>query len=191
MTVVGPLLEYSNALILPLAIIEGPVVTILAGFLCAQGHLDWLTAVGLLLCGDLIGDLLCYAIGRASVGRLADIPKRRGTGYTIGAELRHRLTNSSAKMLLIGKWTHSIGFAVLIGSGMLRVPLLKFVVVNFLATLPKVLLLFALGYLGAEADVLLWPRAAVAVPVLAAVGIACIILIVRRDGGLPFGTPRR
>jgi membrane protein DedA with SNARE-associated domain len=191
MTVVGPLLEHGSTLILLLAIIEGPIVAIVAGFLSAQGSLDWRAALGLLLGGDMIGDLLYYAIGRAGTGPLAYVPKCLGVGRTISAELRHRLTDNAAKVLVIGKWTHSIGFVVLIGSGMLRVPLPKFVLVNFLATLPKISLLFTFGYFAADADQLLAHHAAVALPVLAVVGLACVVFIVRRRGGLPFGPRRR
>ena len=49
-------------------------------------------------------------------------------------------------MLLIGKWTHSLGCVVLIGSGMLRVPLPRFILVNLLATVPKSAVLFGFGY---------------------------------------------
>ena len=49
-------------------------------------------------------------------------------------------------MLVIGKWTHTIGCVVLIGSGMLRLPLPRFILINLLATVPKSAVLFGIGY---------------------------------------------
>ena len=53
-------------------------------------------------------------------------------------------------MLVIGKWTHSIGCVVLIGSGMLRLPLPGFILVNLLATVPKSAVLFGFGYFAGD-----------------------------------------
>ena len=52
-------------------------------------------------------------------------------------------------MLFVGKWTHSLGCVVLIGSGMLRVPLPRFMLMNLLATIPKSAVLFGFGYFAA------------------------------------------
>ena len=49
-------------------------------------------------------------------------------------------------MLVIGKWTHTIGCIVLVGSGMLRLPLPRVYPDNLLATVPKSAVLFGIGY---------------------------------------------
>jgi membrane protein DedA with SNARE-associated domain len=83
-------------------------------------------------------------------------------------------------MLCIGKWTHSIGWVVLVGAGMLRVPLPGFILVNLLATLPKSALLFGLGYFVGEDYPLLERHSGVLLLVLAAAGMACVVLTLRR-----------
>ena len=146
MTLDGVLIAYGSALILPLAVIEGPFVSIMTGFLAAQGYFVWYWAVVLLVCGDVIGDVIAYRIGQASGTPLAGLARRAGLVRVLSPELQRGLTGNAARMLCIGKWTHSIGWVVLVGSGMLRVPLQRFIVVNLLATLPKTAVLFGLGY---------------------------------------------
>ncbi len=67
MTLGDFLIAHGGALILPLAVIEGPVVSIVTGFLAAQGCFSWYWALILLVCGDLIGDIIYYAIGRTGI----------------------------------------------------------------------------------------------------------------------------
>ena len=150
-TLDGFLIAHGSALILPLAVIEGPVVTILTGFLSAQGYFDWYWALCLLVCGDLIGDLIYYWIGRTGRTPLAGLGRRLGAApRRARPSCNDGLTHNAAKMLFIGKWTHSIGWLVLIGSGMLRLPLPRFMLVNLLATIPKSAVLFGVGYFAGD-----------------------------------------
>jgi membrane protein DedA with SNARE-associated domain len=181
-TLDGVLIAYGSVLILPLAVIEGPVVSVVAGFLSARGYVVWYWALCLLVCGDLIGDVFCYWVGRTGSATLARFGRRMGAGRVVSPELQEDLRHNAARMLFIGKWTHSIGFLVLVGSGMLRLPLARFIVVNLIATLPKSAALLALGYFAAAA----WPAFAahstVATIALGAVGVAAIALTLRRAG---------
>jgi membrane protein DedA with SNARE-associated domain len=181
-TVEGFLIQYGSALLLPLAVIEGPIVSVVAGVLSAHGYFDWYSALGLLVCGDLIGDLIYYYLGRTAQTPLTTLGRRLSLRSTPSPELQGRLERSATKMLFIGKWTHSIGFLVLIGSGMLRVPLAKFMLVNLLATLPKSTLLFGIGYFFAGYFPFFEHHAVLATIILCVIGGSAILLVVRRAG---------
>ena len=58
------ILTYSYWIILPLSIIEGPVVILFASFLASTGLLDISVVYLLGLLGDIIGDELHYLLGR-------------------------------------------------------------------------------------------------------------------------------
>ncbi len=184
MTLGGLLIAHGSALILPLAVVEGPVVSVAAGVLAEQGAVAWYWAVCLLVCGDLLGDIACYCLGRTGGGPLAALGRRFGLRATLSGDLRHRLTHNATRMLVIGKWTHSVGGLVLIGSGMLRVPLRRFLVVNLLATIPKTAVLFGLGYFAGQYYPLLRRHFASETAVLCAIGVAAIALVLRRAGGI-------
>jgi membrane-associated protein len=180
LTIDGFLMAHGSALILPLAIIEGPVVTILTGFLTAQGYFDWRWALCLLMCGDLIGDLLYYCLGRSVSTPIARLGRFLGMSNVISDELRHGLTHNATRMLLIGKWTHSIGFLVLVGSGMLRLPLRRFVRVNLLATVPKSAVLFGFGYFAGDYYPLFARHFVLGTILLCAAGTGIIQLTLRK-----------
>ena len=173
------LIAHGGLLLLPLAVIEGPIVSVIAGFLSARGYLDWYWALSLLVCGDLIGDVIYYWIGRSGRAPLAGLG-RRFMRAEPSAELTHGLRRNASRMLLIGKWTHSIGALVLMGAGMIRLNLAKFMLVNLAATLPKSGVLFGLGYFAWTYYPLLARHLLFGSVLLFLVGSAAILLILRR-----------
>lgn len=138
---------YGYAALLPLAVIEGPAVTVFAAFLAAQGLLDVGMVYAVVVAGDLLGDLLYYTAGRFLLQRMVTW---RGAWavrlrHRVGV-LAHRIRARAGAMLLFGKLTHSAGFAVLLSAGAARVPIRQFMAYNLLGTLPKSLLLVIIGY---------------------------------------------
>ncbi len=185
----GFLVTYGGALILPLSLVEGPFVAILTGFLSAQGYFAWYVAIGLLLGGDLIGDVLYYWLGRSGAAPLARVARWLGVRREISPQTQRGLTENAVRMWLIGKWTHSIGFIVLIGSGMLKLPLPRFVIVNVLAAIPKVALLFGIGYFAGDHLPRLERHLVLITTLLCALGVAAIVLVLRRAGRARAGEP--
>jgi membrane-associated protein len=176
------LIAHGSALILPLAVIEGPIVTVIAGFLSARNYFAWYWALCLLISGDVIGDLLYYWVGRTAGSPLARLSARFNLRCVPSPELRHDLVQNAGKMLLIGKWTHSIGFAVLIGSGMLRVPPGRFLLVNVIGSIPKTAVLFGIGYFAAYGSPFFERHTILAAVMLCVLGLSAIMLIIRRAG---------
>jgi membrane protein DedA with SNARE-associated domain len=175
----GFLIAHGSALILPLAIVEGPVVTLVTGFLAAQGFVAWYWAVAMLLCGEVLGDLLYYWIGRTGATPLGFLGRRLGIPPP-DERVQRGLTENATKMLLIGKWTHAVGFFVLVGSGILRVPLPKFILVNLLAGAPKIALLFLLGYFAGTYYPYILHHGYIAAIVLCVVGVAGLLYVLWR-----------
>jgi membrane protein DedA with SNARE-associated domain len=181
-TLAGFLIAYGGVLVLPLSVIEGPVVSVVTGFVTARGYFDWYWALLLLVCGDLIGDLIYYWIGYRGGAPLARIGSYLGLRGGISPELRRDLTQHAGKMLLIGKWTHSIGCVVLIGSGMLRLPLPRFLLINLLATIPKSAVLLAVGYFIGQNFPLIEDHVMLATLLLGFIGMAAAAVVLRRTG---------
>ncbi len=139
------LLAHVYEVLLPLSVFEGPIVTITGGFLVATGHLQFLPVFAIVVLGDVIGDALFYAFGRFVGARMlttwagpTSLEKARG--------LERRFRRKADQTLVIGKLTHTIGAMVLIVAGMVKLPFPRFMTVNFLATLPKSLVLLVIGY---------------------------------------------
>jgi membrane protein DedA with SNARE-associated domain len=156
---------YGYAALLPLAVVEGPAVTVFAAFLAAEGVFSLVAVYAVVVLGDLLGDMLYYAVGRWMIGRwtrarpmgrpLMGRPTDRdlGRGGRWAARLRQRIDvlaprirTRAGAMLLFGKLTHSAGFAVLLAAGAAHVPIRRFLAYNLLGTLAKSLVLVLLGY---------------------------------------------
>jgi len=174
------LAAHGLALLLPLSIIEGPLVSLLAGVLCAQGVLAWQWVLPLLVLGDLLGDLLYYAIGRFSHGGLHRLAIRLRLPVQRGEAWADRVAAHATRMLLIGKWTHVIGALVLIAAGAARIGLARFLIINLLATVPKSALLLGAGAaLGAHAGTILQQFGYV-MPALLLAGALALWIVFRR-----------
>jgi len=151
-TVISWLLAYRYVILFPLVVIEGPIVTILAGFLASLGQFNLIICYPLIVVADVLGDLFMYAQGRWG-GKPA--VERWGHHFGIKPEIIGRLEEHfkkhPGKTLVIGKISHFFGGPVLIAAGMARMPLCEFLWFNFLGTLPKSLVLLLLGFYFGEA----------------------------------------
>ena len=142
--------SYGYWALFAIAVVEGPIITVIAGFLASRGVLDIALVFTVAVLADLAGDLLLYAIGRsgrAPVGFLRPGPLDR---YRIAA-LRQRFRAQPGRALLFGKLTHGAGFLFLIAAGAEQIPPLQFLWYNLLGTLPKTAAFLALGYIAGAA----------------------------------------
>lgn len=133
--------------IFALSLLEGPLITVFAAALAAQGLLRLDIVYGVVLAGDMAGDLAYYVAGRwllAPLARSRGAQRHRLAGRV--AALRERLHSHCGRILLVGKLTHSAGFVILLAAGAARVRLLPYLFYNLLGTLPKAALLMVVGY---------------------------------------------
>jgi membrane-associated protein len=144
------LINYRYYLIIPLTIVEGPIVMVLCGFLLRLGTFELLPLYGALTLGDLIGDVIWYCIGRfwgihfvRKFGKFFSITE---ANLQRGTELFQRHHN---KILFISKITMGFGLALvtLITAGMAKVPFRKYMVLNFSGQLIWTGVLLSVGYL--------------------------------------------
>jgi membrane-associated protein len=143
----GLLYTYSYLVLFPLVVIEGPVVTIIAGFLVSLGFMDFIPTYLTVISGDLTGDFLYYSAGRWWLNKTY---KGILKFFRINMEVVHKLERSIKKnkgpFLFFGKLSHAVGGLILFAAGSAGIPIKEFMWFNFLATLPKSLILLAVGY---------------------------------------------
>jgi membrane protein DedA with SNARE-associated domain len=138
---------YGYLAVFLLSILEGPLVTVFAGFLAAQGILDLFAVFATVVAGDLVGDVLTYGVGRWFAARLSWRLGERSRAFRHRIRsLRAGLRKRAGRVLLFGKLTHSLGFAVLLAAGAARIRLGVFVLYNLLGTLPKSSFFIIIGY---------------------------------------------
>lgn len=135
------------ALVAPLAVLEGPIVTVIAAYLASLAYLDVRLVYVVVVLADLVGDSLLYGIGWRGPGALPGRWRRRfGVTEARMAALAGHFREQGGRTLVLGKITHSAGVVVLIAAGAARMPFWRFLGFNLVATLPKSLLFVVLGY---------------------------------------------
>jgi membrane protein DedA with SNARE-associated domain len=138
---------YSFWILLPLMIIEGPIVTIIASFLASLGVLSVVYVYFLAVLGNVLGDLNYYAIGR--FGRETFIRKY---GKYIGLHeknieyIENHYKNHLLKTILIAKVTEAPIVPTLIAAGIAKTDIKKFLPLVTIIEIPKVLIIVLIGY---------------------------------------------
>lgn len=143
---------YGLWVFVPLAVIEGPIVTVIAGYFSRIGLLDPVAVLVAAVAADLGGDAIYYALGRWGKDRIS--PRWRHRLRLDDARLdwlRDQFVQRGGRILVTGKLTHSAGMFVLLAAGLARMPFGAFLGWNLLATLPKSGGFFALGYVMGQA----------------------------------------
>ena len=153
--------QYKYWIIFPLAILEWPIVTVISAFFASNGYVNVYLIYAIALSGDIIGDMLHYVLGRWGGDHIDTFLWRR-SGFTVDVLLdaKNYLNKNPAKAIWLWKWTHVMGFAVLIGSGMVKVPVKDFLWYCLVSSFPKVLLFVLIWYFFGSAyrqiDAYLW-----------------------------------
>jgi membrane-associated protein len=168
------LTDHGIVILALLAIVEGPIVTVIAAWLASRGILDLRQVIVCVILADLVGDSLLYLVGRFGL-RAMPVRWRTRLGLPPRRLVRLvRLFRQRGPMILVfGKLTHAAGLAILIAAGAARMPFASFLMANLIGTVPKSLSLAALGYVagaayGRIADWLFWASAAIVVALIAA-----------------------
>ena len=139
--------NYKYILLLPIAIVEGPIVTVLAGFLVSIHILNFYFVYCIVIVGDIVGDVLYYCIGR--FGEKTIIP-RFGPYIGITPERIQKVEtlymNHLGKTILFGKVTQAPIVAILIAAGITKTDFRKYLQIVFFVAIPKTLFFLLLGY---------------------------------------------
>lgn len=144
---IAPLVsQYGYAILFPIAVLEGPAVTVVAGGLVASGQFDGLTVALMLIAADLIGDALYYSLGRwGHTPFLERLEKMLSLTPERFRPLEEGFRRHDWKFLLIGK-TQPFGSLILYFAGATRMAIGRYLTFNLLASVPKVLFFEGVGF---------------------------------------------
>jgi len=146
-TVLSLLGAHPYLLLFPLVMLEGPLVTLYAGFLVSAGLMSWPLAYALAVTADLTGDTFYYILGRfGHRPRIRYFLAHLGLTERRLARLEEALSKNLAKGLIVAKIADFTAIPVLVAAGLARIGYGRFLAWNLVATLPKSALLMALGY---------------------------------------------
>ncbi|MEO8065590.1 MAG: DedA family protein [Candidatus Doudnabacteria bacterium] len=141
------LIHYKYLVIFPFAVFEGPIITIIAGFLASMGQLNFWVAFMVVAAGDLFADNLYYFIGY--YGRLRFISKFEkylGMSPARVELLEKHFEKHPWKTFIFGKIAHGTGSLILAAAGLGRVPYWEFIGYNIPTSLVNSFILIVIGF---------------------------------------------
>jgi membrane protein DedA with SNARE-associated domain len=138
---------YKYLVIFPLIILEGPITSVICGFLSSVNILNIFIVYPVLVVADLVGDLLYYSLGRWGGSRFVRkyIKLFRLSEKTM-TRIENHFDKHTKKTIIIGKISHAFGAPILIAAGIVKVRLYEIFWSNIVVTIPKYLVLLIVGY---------------------------------------------
>ena len=145
--IISWLLKYKYLILFPITLFEGPIITIIAGYLSSLGFLNFYIAYAIVVLGDTTGDLLYYVAGRwgrwqfcRKWGNLLDVQEGKV------AKMEKYFGRHAGKTLFIGKFGYGFVGSLLFASGIANVSLVRFLAFTFPATLIKSMTILLIGF---------------------------------------------
>jgi membrane protein DedA with SNARE-associated domain len=152
--VIAWIMAYKYIVLIPAAIIEGPVLSMLCGLLIRLDVLSFVPTYLLLMLGDLIGDSLWYLAGfhwgKTLVTKFGKYISLTESNLVIVEKLYHKYHSS---ILIISKLVMGFGFpgGVLATAGIVKLPFRKFILFCTIGQVVWTGGLLAIGYYLGEA----------------------------------------
>lgn len=138
--------DYGIWVLLPIAIIEGPIATVIAGFMVSLGKVSPFVVYAIVVLGDILGDALMYVLGRWFYRHV----ERFGKWIGMTEEKKKRVTDfflaHERKALVFSKVAHGIGITGLLTAGALRIPYRRYALMCGIVSVVQALLFFGIGY---------------------------------------------
>ncbi len=122
------LLKYKYLLLFPLAIVEGPILAVIAGFFCTEGYLNLFIVYPIIVLADVVGDTIVYTFGRWGIPNFLKIfLTRLGLKRENIKKARFYFDANPKRTISLSKVTLGIGIAGIYLAGNARIPYVRFI----------------------------------------------------------------
>lgn len=138
---------YKYLIIFPFAVVEGPILTVLVGFVSSLGFLSPFVAYAVILAGDVTGDSLLYLLGRSADNKTS-IHILRFLNITQEHLLvvKSQIEQHPKKVLLASKFLYGAGGIGLVAAGFSGFSFRRYATINLLGSMFQALILILIGY---------------------------------------------
>jgi membrane protein DedA with SNARE-associated domain len=132
---------------LPLMIIEGPIVTIIAALLAALGAFNVFIVLILSIAGDMIGDIVLFWLGyKFGMGFVRSIGKYMGITEKLVLRMEKYFDKHGGKTIFAVKSTTGLCWATFVAAGIVKMDFKKFLKYSFLGGIVWSTVLVMMGY---------------------------------------------
>jgi membrane-associated protein len=145
------ILAYKYWAIVPFALFEAPLLSIVVGFFAVTGQLNLFLAFGIIVLGDFTGDTVLYVLGRWGRPLLDKIGLHLNISATQMQTALDYFGRNDRRAIVISKLIHGVGFTGLVVAGSARVPYHRFAVTCVSVTIFQSAVLAAVGMVSGRA----------------------------------------
>lgn len=142
------LLKYKYVILFPLAIVEGPILAVVAGFLCTGGYLNLFIVYPIIVLGDIVGDTISYLFGRWGVPAFL---KKVVKGFRFSPEnvqsVRAYFGSNPRRTIALSKIALGIGIAGIYLAGNVRIPYHRFIRICLITSALQYVVYLSIGLL--------------------------------------------
>ena len=147
-SIIDWLTHYKYLVLFPLAIVEGPIIAVIAGFLCSLGYLNLALVFPVIVIGDIIGDSIFYTIGRLGVPSFI---KKAGLWVGVSKEKMDRTRDmfnaNPIRAISLSKIILSVGVAGIYLAGNAKVPFYRFLFICLITSGLQYVIYLTIGFL--------------------------------------------
>jgi membrane protein DedA with SNARE-associated domain len=137
--------------ILPFALFEAPLMSIIIGFFVATKQLNLFLSFGIVVGGDFLGDTALYIVGRWGRPVFEKVGFRLRLNSTQLTNILCYFVQCARRAIIISKLIHGVGFTGLIVAGSAKVPYSRFAVTCVAVTIIQSAVLVTIGILSGRA----------------------------------------
>jgi len=138
------LTNYRYFVLFPVSVVEGPIITIIAGFLSSLGIMNVFIAYAVIMTGDIVGDSGVYWIGRNGGAFISRYFQKHAKKVE---KVKGYFTTHQRKAIALSKLFYGIGIAGLLTAGSLKIPYKRYITICFLTTAAQSVVLITIGVL--------------------------------------------
>ena len=134
-------------MMLPLMIVEGPVVTIIAAMLSSLGAFNVFVVLILSIAGDMIGDIILYGLGsKYGMTFVRRFGKYMGITEKLVLRMEKHFIDHGGKTIFAVKSTTGLCWTTFVAAGIVKMDFKKFVKYSLLGGIVWSGFLVAMGY---------------------------------------------
>ncbi len=137
--------HYKYAAIFPIAVLEGPIITIISGFLVSRHILSFIPAFFVVFFGDAVSDTIFYIIGRNGRNLIQKLKFLRVTDDRIN-KMEVQYEKSPWRTMLVAKVSYGLGTIFMLSAGVSRMSLQRFFQSAFVLNALRSIILLSVGY---------------------------------------------
>jgi membrane-associated protein len=139
--------HYGYWVMLPLMIIEGPVVTLISAMLASLGAFNVFLVLVFSILGDIFGDIILYGLGyKFGMGFVRNIGKYFGITEKLVLRMEKYFEHHGGKTIFAVKSTTGLCWATFTAAGIVKMDFKKFLKNSFYGGIVWSSFLVAMGY---------------------------------------------